>query len=161
MDSNNVAKSKPGQYLTFVLHSRHFGVPIGVVKEINRVGDITPVPHNPEYVAGVMNLRGKVIPVIDLRKKFSVPVSAYTRETCIIVIESEQGPVGAIVDAVSDVAVFNEDQIELPPMLAQESERSYVVGVGKLENRIIMMVDVVSALSEDGSEVIEQTREAA
>lgn len=142
---------RPGQFLTFVLHSRHFGVPIGVVKEINRVGDITPVPHNPDYVAGVMNLRGKVIPVIDLRKKFGVEVSSYTRETCIIVIESENGPTGAIVDSVSDVTVLTEEQIELPPMLAHDSQRTYVMGVGKLDNRIVMLVDVVSALSDAAS----------
>src|SRR4051794_20245968 len=85
----NVIEAKPGQYLTFVLNNRAYGVPIGTVREINRVSDITPVPQTATFVAGVMNLRGKVIPVVNLRLKLGMPQIEHTKETCIIVIETD------------------------------------------------------------------------
>lgn len=142
-------KAKPGQYLTFQLMSEQYGVPIEAVREINRVGEITPVPRTPDFVKGVMNLRGKIIPVINLRVRFGMDSLEYTRDTCIIVIDCDFGQVGMIVDAVKEVADLNENQIEPPPVLGNEKTLSFVRGMGKLDDRVIILVDVVLALSHE------------
>src|SRR5690242_9195390 len=110
--SNLRMDAKPGQYLTFTLKDQAYAVPIASVREINRVVEITPVPQTPFFVAGVMNLRGRVIPVIDLRLKFGFETSEHTRQTCIIVVEGTQGEFGAIVDSVTGVVDFTAQQIE-------------------------------------------------
>jgi purine-binding chemotaxis protein CheW len=142
-------KAKPGQYLTFQLMSEQYGVPIEAIREINRVGEITPVPRTPDFVKGVMNLRGKIIPVINLRVRFGMASQEYTRDTCIIVIDTDFGQVGMIVDAVKEVADLNENQIEPPPVLGNEKTLSFVRGMGKLDDKVIILVDVVSALSQE------------
>lgn len=141
--------AKPGQYLTFQLQNEFYGVQIGSVREINRVGEITPVPKTPDFVKGVMNLRGKIIPVINLRVKFGMKEESYTRDTCIIVIDSDIGQVGMIVDAVKEVVDLNENQIEPAPRLGNEQSHSFVRGMGKAENRVIILVDIVSAFSAE------------
>ncbi len=140
---------KSGQYLTFKLQLRPFGFAIETVREINRMGDITPVPGTPSYMAGIMNLRGKVIPVVDLRLKFGVEVSPYTRETCIIVVEGTAGLIGTIVDSVSDVLEIKEDQIEPPPLMTQDEASNWVMGVGKVDSRVILLVDILTAISKE------------
>lgn len=154
--------SKPGQYLTFTLNARPFGVSIETVREINRMGDITPVPHTPSYVAGVMNLRGKVIPVVDLRAKFGIPVSVYTRETCIIVIEANGSHTGMIVDSVSEVVDLEKNQIEPPPLLGDNTSLSYILGMGKVNDRVIILVDILEALAkEDLDKYVDTMQNAA
>jgi purine-binding chemotaxis protein CheW len=147
--SEIVNKAKAGQYLTFQLMNEQYGVPINTVREINRVGEITPVPKTPEFVKGVMNLRGKIIPVINLRVKFGMNAQDYTRDTCIIVIDSDIGQVGMIVDSVKEVAELTDVQIEPPPILGNDANMTFVTGMGKLDNRVIILVDVVKALSHD------------
>src|SRR3989338_8702379 len=105
-------KAKPGQYLTFVLKSQSYGVPIGAIREINRLTDITEVPQTPNFVAGVMNLRGKVVPVVDLRLKFEMEAATPTKQTCIIVIDGESEQVGIIVDSVTGVIDLSPEHIE-------------------------------------------------
>jgi purine-binding chemotaxis protein CheW len=124
-------------------------VSIGAVREINRLSEITKVPQTPEFVSGVLNLRGRVIPVVDLRKKFNVLVSAYTKNTCIVVIEAEYGQVGMIVDTVSGVIDLKDSQIDQRPILGDEKKVGYVKGLGRLENGVVILVDIVSALSKE------------
>lgn len=138
-----------GQYLTFSLKGQMYGLAISSVQEINRMSEIAPVPQTPPFVAGVMNLRGKVIPVVDLRMKFGFEKAPYTKETCIIVIETDSGQVGTIVDSVSAVVDLPPSQIEAPPMMGDMSRNSYIVGMGKAENTVIILVDVVRALSRE------------
>jgi len=142
-------KAKAGQYLTFQLMAEQYGVPIETVREINRVGEITPVPRTPEYVKGVMNLRGKIIPVVNLRVKFGMAPQEYTRDTCIIVIDTEIGQVGMIVDSVKEVVDLTDNQIEPSPILGNETTMSFVRGMGKVDQRVIILVDIVSAFSHD------------
>lgn len=142
-------KAKEGQYLTFQLMAEQYGVPIETVREINRVGEITPVPRTPEYVKGVMNLRGKIIPVVNLRVKFGMDTQAYTRDTCIIVIDTEIGQVGMIVDSVKEVVDLVANQIEPSPVLGNEATMSFVRGMGKVDQRVIILVDIVSAFSRE------------
>lgn len=157
-------KAKPGQYLTFQLQEEQYGVPIETVREINRVVEITPVPRTPEYVKGVMNLRGKIIPVVNLRIKFGMLAQEHTRDTCIIVIDTEIGQVGMIVDSVKEVVDLTENQIEPSPVLGNEATMSFVRGMGKVEQRVIILVDIVSAFSHEqltGMSTIGATQEAA
>ncbi len=143
------SKAKSGQYLTFSLRSRLYGVPISIVREINQVGDITPVPQTPEYVVGIMNLRGKVIPVVDLKMKFKMEKTVYTRETCIIVIEGAHGHIGTIVDSVSEVFELASSNIEPPPTLGNEDILDYLIGVGKVDNKVILLINIVSTLMKE------------
>jgi purine-binding chemotaxis protein CheW len=143
------AKAKAGQYLTFQLMAEQYGVPIETVREINRVGEITPVPRTPECVKGVMNLRGKIIPVVNLRVKFGMEPQAYTRDTCIIVIDTHIGQVGMIVDSVKEVVDLKETQIEPSPVLGNEEAMSFVRGMGKVDQRVIILVDIVSSFSQE------------
>ncbi len=147
--SDTSIKAKPGQYLTFQLMSEQYGVAIETVREINQFGEITPVPRTPEYVKGVMNLRGKIIPVVNLRVKFGMGPQDTTRDTCIIVIDTEIGQVGMIVDSVKEVVDLQENQIEPPPILGNEHAMSFVRGMGKVDNRVVILVDIVSVFSAD------------
>lgn len=147
MENENIAKA--GQYLTFFLKSQSYGVPIAAVREINQLSDIVQIPKTPNFVMGVMNLRGKVIPVVDLRMKFGMDKTPHTKETCIIVIETVLGQVGAVVDAVSEVIDLTSEQIGPAPVLGEEKELSYVKGMGKFNNSVIVLVDVVNALSKE------------
>ncbi len=143
-------QARPGQFLTFILKEQPYGVPIGVIREINRVTDITHVPQTQDFVAGVMNLRGKVIPVLDLRLKLGMEKSKHTKATCIIVIESEDaqtGQVGMIVDSVQGVSDLSAQQIEPAPQLGN-SNNTHVMGMGKMDSQVIILLDLVKCLSE-------------
>lgn len=148
MAQNNENRlAQPGQYLTFVLSQQLYGVPIGAIREINRMSEITPVPKTPSFVAGVMNLRGKVIPVVNLRKKLNFEPIETTKETCIIVIEAFDGQVGMIVDSVSGVIELASNQIEPTPNLGNLVDTEFVLGMGKIENKVIVLIDIVKVLS--------------
>lgn len=142
-----VVKAKPGQYLTFSLQDRPYGVPIETIREINRMSDIAVVPRAPEHVAGVINLRGKVIPVVTLRCLFGFADAGYTKSTCIIVIEGRHGQVGVIVDAVNGVVELGAAQIDAPPDLGEMARFGFVIGVGKAEQSVTILIDAVSAVS--------------
>ena len=142
-------EAKPGQYLTFIINEQGYGVSIGTVREINRVVEITPVPQTPFYVAGVMNLRGRVIPVIDLRLKFGFEATPYTKQTCIIVIEGAQGEFGVIVDAVTGVVNFNVNQIEPTPTLGAEARLGFIMGMAKTEENVVIIVNIVDVLEKN------------
>lgn len=147
--SESSQKAKAGQYLTFQLMNEQYGVAIETVREINQYGEVTPVPKTPSYVKGVMNLRGKIIPVVNLRIKFGMDAQDVSRDTCIIVIDTHIGQVGMIVDAVREVVDLQDAQIEPPPVLGNEKTMSFVRGMGKIENKVVILVDVVAAFSTD------------
>jgi purine-binding chemotaxis protein CheW len=153
MADNVTEKALAGQYLTFLLRGQIYAVSIGAIREINRVGEITPVPQAPSFVSGVINLRGKVIPVVDLRLKFGLPFTDFTRETCIVVIEVEHGQVGIIVDSVSGVVDFLDNQIEPPPYLGDtKSGNQFIRGMGKIEGangKVCVILDIIKALGRD------------
>ena len=130
-----------------------YGVPIGNVREINRVSDITVVPHAAPYVVGVINLRGKVIPVISLRIKLGFEAIPYNKQTCIIIIETNVGQVGMVVDAVKDVIELQSPQIEQAPSLGHTKGTEFVIGMGKLEDKVIILLDISSAIAS--SQLIE------
>jgi purine-binding chemotaxis protein CheW len=135
------------QLVGFRIGRETFGIPIGLVREIVRMMDITAVPEAPDYVEGVINLRGRIIPVIDLRKRFREPGIAADKRNRILVAELEGRLVGLIVDAASEVLKLARSDIEPPPELLQENDLSYVTGLGKRNGKLIILVDVEKILS--------------
>ena len=127
-----------------------YGVPIASLHEIVRVTEITAVPDAPEYIEGVINLRGKIVSVIDLRKRFGEKEAAVTRKNRILVVESSGRLTGLIVDSASDVLKISAEDVEPPPAVFQEGGLNCVTGLGKYKNRLIILLDM-SRLLQGGS----------
>lgn len=134
--------AKDIQLVGFRVGRENFGVPIGFVHEIVRLMDITSVPDAPDYIEGVINLRGKIIPVIDLRKRFSEKEIVPGKKNRILVAEIEGKIVGLVVDSASEVIKIAPEQVEPPPNIFGENDVNYVTGVGKLNGRLIILVDL-------------------
>ena len=130
-----------GQFLTFTLQNEEYGIEILKVQEIKGFSKITPIPNAPSFVRGVMNLRGTVVPIIDLRARFSMTEKDYDQFTCIIVVNVGTRVVGLVVDTVSDVLNIPNDAIAAPPELASVGDSSCITGMGKLGERIVMLLD--------------------
>ncbi len=140
------------QLVSFTLKDEEYAVDILNVQEINRITEITQVPNSPDYVEGVINLRGKVMPVINLRKKFGIEEKE-TDETSRIIIMDIQGVTnGLIVDSVSEVLRIPEDTVEPPPQMSSASNSRFIKGIAKLENRLIILIDI-NKLIGDGAQV--------
>jgi purine-binding chemotaxis protein CheW len=136
------------KFMTFNLRSEQYGFPIEVVREINRVAEITPVPRTPDFVRGVMNLRGRIIPVVDLRMKLGFEKIENTRDTCIVVIDAEVGMVGLVVDSVREVVDLSPEQIQHPPQMGPPEEISFIQGLGKVNGGVVILINVLSAFSK-------------
>jgi purine-binding chemotaxis protein CheW len=152
--------SRGGKYLTFQLGSEDYGIGIFSVTEIIGMVPVTAVPQAPIFMKGVVNLRGKVIPVIDLRLKFQMKAMGYTERTCIIVVEhtSDKGIVsraGVVVDAVSEVIHINDNSIEDAPEFSQQVKGQAILGMAKLESGLKILLDINKALQEMSSEKIQ------
>ena len=132
--------------LTFSLGEEGYGVSILKVKELIGMLDITPVPRTPEFIKGVINLRGKIIPIMDLRIKFGMTSHEYDERTCIIVIEIEirgtQKLLGVVVDMVSEVVTISDEQIEPPPEYGSMTEHNFILGIGKIKERVVIILDI-------------------
>ncbi|WP_081859263.1 chemotaxis protein CheW [Desulfohalovibrio reitneri] len=135
------------QLVTFSIGDEEFGIDILKVQEIIRMVDITRVPKAPDFVEGVINLRGKVIPVIDLRKRFGMPGKDHDKNTRCVVVDICNMIVGFIVDSVSEVLRIPSDTIEPPPPVVAGIESEYINGVGKLEDRLLILLDLNKLLS--------------
>lgn len=140
--------SKELQIVGFRVGRETFGVPISLVHEIVRVPEITAVPEAPDYVEGVINLRGKIISVLDLRKRFGEREITESKKNRILVVEVDGKMVGLIVDAASEVLKLPASEIDLPPNVFEEGELNYVTGVGKLRGRLIIMIDLTKILQK-------------
>lgn len=136
------------QLVTFKIADEEFGVEILAVQEIIRIMQITTVPRAPAFIEGVINLRGKVIPVIDMRKRFGLPVVERDSQTRIIVMEFNQKIVGFLVDAVSEVLRIPADTVEAPPPVVAGIGSEYIKGVGKLDDRLLILMDLDSLLGK-------------
>ncbi|MEQ9454425.1 MAG: chemotaxis protein CheW [Phycisphaeraceae bacterium] len=130
------------QLVSFVVGEEEYAVSILSVQEINRMMQITKVPQSPSYVEGVINLRGKIIPVIDLRKRFGMPVLENTADSRIIVVEVENRVLGFTVDSVNEVLRISSDIVEPAPTMATGIGSDYVQGVGKLQDRLLILLDL-------------------
>ncbi|MDR0868456.1 MAG: chemotaxis protein CheW [Planctomycetota bacterium] len=144
---------RAGKYLTFVLQNETYGIEILKVQEIIGLMDITRVPRTPNYMRGVINLRGKVIPVIDLRTKFSLATQEGTEKTCIIVVQVPRDnltstTMGILVDEVSEVTNIEAEQIENTPNFGTTLDTEFILGVGKTGQKVIMLLDVDKVLTK-------------
>ena len=142
-----------GKYLTFALDTEEYGLEILKVREIIGHMQITSVPSAPHYVRGVINLRGQVIPVIDMRLKFGMPEVDVTDQTCIIVVEiashKNKAWTGIVVDHVSEVLDITDDQIEGPPQFGAEVDTGYILGLGKIGSQVKILLDIDKVLGGD------------
>ena len=175
--NTNVGASATGddnenKFLTFRLGNEEYGVEILRVREIIGIIDITPLPKTPDYVKGVINLRGKIIPVIELRRKFSLPPVAYTEATCVIVVEvadpngGDRFPMGVIVDTVSEVLDIAKENIEPAPRFGCTLNTDYILGMGKVtqndQQRVTILLDIDRVMLVDElNEIAAETAEAS
>lgn len=137
------------QLVVFRLHNEEFGVEITDVREIVKPRHITRLPHVADYIEGVTNLRGEVIPVISLRKRFGLEHQEETQDTRIIMLEVNNSMVGFIVDAVTETLRLPEDAIEPPPSSIAGLRADYLAGVGKIDDRLLILLDVDKILTTD------------
>jgi len=135
------------QLVSFKIGQEEFGIEIIKVQEIIKVMQITKVPNAPDFVDGVINLRGRVIPVVDLRIKLGLPKQDYTKNTRIIVIELNSRTVGFIVDEVSEVLRINRNITEEPPEMVGNVEKEFITAIGKLEDRLLILLDLEKIFS--------------
>jgi purine-binding chemotaxis protein CheW len=137
------------QLVSFKIGDEEFGVDILKVQEINRMLDVTRVPNAPEFVDGVINLRGKVIPIIDLRRRFGMERKEHDKNTRIVVVELSGKVIGFVVDAVSEVLRIPRSVTEPPPSMVAGIDADYITAVGKLEDRLLILLDLERVLSRD------------
>lgn len=154
-DANNMtgngAVTREGKYLTFSLAGEEYGIGILKVKEIIGLITITPVPQTPPHIKGVINLRGKVIPIVDLRIKFGIDAMDYTERTCIIVVEITSGSnkisMGIVVDSVSEVLNIKAAEIEDTPNFGSRLDTSYILGMAKAGQSVKILLDIDKVMS--------------
>jgi purine-binding chemotaxis protein CheW len=142
-------QAEEGLYLSFQLAAESYAVPIRSVSEIIALSEVTHVPNMAEYMKGIINLRGRVLPVMDLRRKFQLPNGNYNRQSCIIILEIWSRQVGVVVDSVREVLDFRSKQIEPPPEIGGQSYNPCIVGIGKLTDRIVILCEPNLILSPD------------
>ncbi len=135
--------------VTFNLDHEEYGVNIGSVQEIIRVGQITAVPNAPEFVKGVINLRGRVIPVLNLRRRLELSEGKLTKNSRIVVVEAGAKVLGLLVDGVSQVLRIPASSVDLPPAESDQT-RTYIRAIGKVDSRLIMLMDLDKVLAKDG-----------
>lgn len=142
------------RYLCFRLAEQSFGVPIEVVREIVEMQDITPVPHMPEYLRGVVNLRGQIIPVIDLKLRMEQPYREYDPRTCIVIVEHREKQVGLVVDRMEEVRFFDENHREpAPDYRGDQGMNHFVRSIGRHEDGVLILLDVEEILDNSRVDV--------
>lgn len=156
--------AKAGKYLTFQLGKEVYGIEILKVQEIIGMMPVTHVPRTPDFVRGVINLRGKVIPVVELRRKFGMDTREDTERTCIVVVQVswDAGRIimGLLVDEVSEVLNVSGDQIEAPPSFGASVDTDFILGMGKVGNKVVMLLDVDKVLASDEIAAVETTNKS-
>lgn len=147
--ASDVEQAIETQLVVFDLATESYGVEISAVREIIRLQEITRVPRTPAFVEGVINLRGKVIPVIDLRKRFGLPAGEEDKENRIVVVDIGGHDIGVIVDAVTEVLRIDSDWVEPPSSVITSADSEYLLGIAKLEDRLIILLDLERVLTSD------------
>jgi purine-binding chemotaxis protein CheW len=152
--AGTLARNLGGKYLTFKLAGEEYGLEILKVREIIGLMDITAVPRTPEFIKGVINLRGKVIPVVDLRLKFGMQSAEHTAETCIIVVHVGEVEMGIVVDKVSEVLNIATEAIEGTPSFGANVDTEFILGMGKVSGRVSILLDIDKVLAGSDMETI-------
>ncbi len=155
-----VIAEREGKYLTFTLDDEEYGIGILKIKEIIGIMPVTTVPQTPDFVKGVINLRGKVIPVMDLRLRFGMTPIDYTERTCIIVVEIKRSigtiQIGIVVDSVSEVLNIKGEDIEDTPTFGTKLNTDYILGMAKMEGGVKILLDIDRVLSEGEIEMLDK-----
>ena len=152
---NNAFQGGDGrEYITFSLNEETYAFDVLHVQEIIELTSVTKVPHLPEYLKGVINLRGTIIPVIDLKQKFGMACGEYKKHTCIIVSEFSRGVMGLIVDTVSDILTMSPDTISESPEFGSSINTGFIAGMGRTADGLVLVLDVDKVLTADESLVV-------
>lgn len=141
--------TQKNRFLTFLLDKESYGIEIKYVIEIIGMQTITRIPELPDYVKGIINLRGKIIPVIDVRLKFKKEAKEYTDRTCVIVVDINQISIGLIVDSVAEVITINDEDLADPPHINSGFNNRYIKKIGKISNEVKLILDCEKLLTED------------
>lgn len=141
--------TQKGKFLTFILGSESYGIEIKHVTEIIGIQPVTAVPELPNYVRGIINLRGKIIPVMDVRLRFKKPFTEYNDRTCVIVVDIRDISIGLIVDSVSEVTVIPDGDIVPPPEVGKGLSNKYIKGIGKVGSDVKLLLDCHKLLNEE------------
>jgi purine-binding chemotaxis protein CheW len=144
------------EYVTFSLNEEEYAFDALNVREIIEFGNITKVPHLPDFFKGVINLRGTIIPVIDLKQKFRMDSGNYQKHTCVIVTEFSKGVTGVIVDAVSDVMYLADESILSTPSFGTKIRTDFIKGMGKVGDRLVLILNVDKVLTEEEASIISE-----
>ncbi|HRY29371.1 MAG TPA: chemotaxis protein CheW [Elusimicrobiota bacterium] len=158
MDATLTEKKEGGkllQLVSFKLGKGEFGIDILMVQEINRMLDITRVPKSPDFIDGVINLRGRVIPILNLRKRFGLPEKEHDKSTRIVVVNVNNKILGMIVDAVSEVLRLPSSTVEPPPPMVSGIESEYIKGVGKIDEKLLILLDLNKLLTSKEQQMLE------
>jgi purine-binding chemotaxis protein CheW len=158
-DQDNANEER--QLVVFELGNGNYGVDIGTVREINRMQDITSLPGTPEHILGVINLRGRVVPVVDLRRRFGLVVSEFTPSSRIVVVDIGGRDIGVVVDGVDEVLRVPADALAPPVGIGSDAEAAYITNIVKLPERLIILLDMNAALGEDAVLDMEELPAAA
>jgi purine-binding chemotaxis protein CheW len=160
---NQARVPEGGKFLTFLMANEKYGLEILKVREIMGMMDVTSIPTTPAFIRGVINLRGKVIPVVDLRLKFGIEAKEDTQRTCIIVVHlthpGQDMIMGIIVDEVSDVLDIDRSQIEPPPSFGANIRTDFILGMGKVDQKVMTMLDIDRVLTEQEVALVESSAE--
>jgi len=144
--------SKDGKHLIFFLGDSNYGISILEVSEINGLMNIIPVPNTPDFIKGIINLRGKIIPVLDLRLKFGMQAKEYDEQTCIIITKSNKNnkqQMGILVDTVSEVYNIPLADIDEPPNYGDDESEGFLNGIGKVKGKLVMLLNIEKILNSD------------
>nr|BFD32208.1 chemotaxis protein CheW [Pigmentibacter ruber] len=144
----NDKKIEQNQYLRFRLNTQLFCIGIDSIREINQLVEVVTIPNTPEFIIGVINLRGKIIPVVDLRVKFGLGILQITKETCVIIIECSLGFIGIAIDDVHDVITLENNQIKMPEVI-ENNKLNYIKGLGKVDSKIFIIIDILNSFSKE------------
>lgn len=154
--------SREEKYLMFFLNKEYYGIPIIMVNEVIEVMQTTPLHSAPKFIKGIINLRGKIIPVMDLRLKFNMSERAYDELTCTIIfsmnLNGQKKFIGMIVDKVAEVVNINKADIELPPQYGDEFDTSFLTGIAKIKDKVVMLLDMETIVHyEDAINLVKQS----
>jgi purine-binding chemotaxis protein CheW len=153
-DDEDTQKDK---YLTFQLENEDYGIEIYHVTEVVGLQKITPVPDMPDFVKGVINLRGQVIPVMDVRRRFNFQPRDYDDRTCVVVANVQETAIGLVVDEVREVLDIPENQIEPPPKVSRRAKNRFIQGLGKTGDRVTIILNVQKLLYEEELESLNES----
>lgn len=158
---SNDESNEKGKYMTFKSGNEYFGLAIQYVNEIIQMQEITAIPETEDYIKGLINLRGKVVPVIDVRLRFKQKPLEYNDRTCIIVVNVKSTVVGLIVEKIAEVVEINEDNILPPPKIGHgdKAQNKYVYGIGKVGSSVKLLLDPDKLLNDEDLSVVEQAND--